>query len=1611
MLRKYSALILLFFFSVISSQAQLYTNGQAARAVYGQINFTTGSTVPSQQVLGGVSGLAYYNGQLFVADANRVAATPEDHRIMVFNTNQMPGLRDNILTEESANTDCYLCGFLASFSLGQSTFTSVDSSGNQTSFSPGRTAQMMNNPTAVATDGHYFAVADTDNNRIMLWNEIPTVMDQSADLVLGQTSLTSFQSPQPVNANSLRGPQGVWIKNGKLFVADTQNYRVLIWNSIPTQNNQPADLVLGQVDFTHATAPAPSANNPPAAANTLLNPVSVTTDGTRLFVADLGFNRVLIWNSIPTHIDQNADVVIGQPDMVSSAPNNSVVCGSLSTGVTGQCQSSLNYPRYALSDGTHLYIADGGNDRVLVFYSIPTSNGALADRVLGEPDFVQDVPSSAAISIASTAVDNTGAVDLLPTPMSLALDEKNNLYVSDPYDRRVVVFTPGDTLLPQNSVVNWASEIIRQEGLVVFTGTIVANDTASITVQSSTYTYTIKKTDTLDSIAQALVALVNATDTNVTARFAGVGTGTVYLSSIGTSLGYDTITLSATTSNSSDVVATASGSYLSSGTAGTGAMGMLVEINGTNLSDNSASAALDGTTVLPSTLAGAQVYMDGVATPLLKVTPSQIVTQVPYFFEDRNSTSIYVRTVHSNGSVTVTNPVPLYIAQANPGIFNAPSYPGQPRPWPITQAYHQPGNPTAVVSVDGSVNAGDTATITINGVAYTYTVVAADTLTTIQTNLINLINASDTNVTATAAGSFNRIILTAIQSGAAGNGITVTGASSTNADVTITAYTATTCCVVTPNSLITPANPAGPGELITITGAGLGLVTDPTGTAVNFLQSGVPYAGPALNTAYSFVSGTLGGSTAQVINASIPPQSYGTYSVQLVVPSSATINSITPLYIAQNAFISNTVTLPVGNPVLANPTPVTVPNVSPFTVDVDVPFTGTTVSGAVVAAGWVFDANAVVTGVQILVDGSLYGSANIGVYRPDVCTVYPGEPGCPNVGWNINLQTTLFADGAHTLQVRASGADGLHYTYGVPFMVSNSGSPNATHTYIDNPTPNGIFRGVATFSGWALNDTTNISSVSISVDGVTLGLATYGASRADVCSAFPGRTNCPNVGWTFQYDTNKLSDGTHQFAATALAANGVSSTIANSFVVANFTGQGSTTTAIDSPNVNSGALSGAAVIGGWAIDSNTAVSSVTIAIDGVMYGSANYGIARADVCAIYTTAAGCPNVGFSTTVDTTFLPDGTHTLAVTANLASGQSSTQTTTFVVQNLASKANPVSVYIDTPANGASGSGSIVTSGWALSTGDTVTGVTLKVDGLSFGSAKYGANRSDVCSIFPGNAGCPNVGWSASINSSLLSNGTHLLEATATTTKGFRATSSSQFTVANGNAGPSHSFIDVPGSSSNPFLGTATFSGWAVNDNVSVSSVSVLIDGVPFGTASYNQPRPDVCTVFAGRAGCPNVGWIYAFDTTKLADGSHTFAATQNNSDGTFFSTSVNFTVGNFTTTNPMHIAVDTPLPNITSPIFGTITIAGWVIDDDSAISGVSIAVDGTTIGQANYGVNRQDVCLVYPGHAGCPNVGYSFTYDTTFLANGIHTLAVTGITAIGQTTTFSQQFSTTN
>jgi hypothetical protein len=60
---------------------------------------------------------------------------------------------------------------------------------------------------------------------------------------------TGRNSGKKVSASTLHYPSGIWSDGEKLIVADAWNHRVLIWHSIPTENGQAADVVIGQPDF------------------------------------------------------------------------------------------------------------------------------------------------------------------------------------------------------------------------------------------------------------------------------------------------------------------------------------------------------------------------------------------------------------------------------------------------------------------------------------------------------------------------------------------------------------------------------------------------------------------------------------------------------------------------------------------------------------------------------------------------------------------------------------------------------------------------------------------------------------------------------------------------------------------------------------------------------------------------------------------------------------------------------------------------------------------------------------------------------------------------------------------------------------------------------------------------------------------------------------------------------------------------------------------------------------------------------------------------------------------------------------------------------------------
>jgi uncharacterized protein (TIGR03437 family) len=925
-----------------------FVNGQAARAVIGQTAFTNADPDSSGMVIGGANGIAYAANTLFVADSNVMGAGPVNNRVLLFQnlSSQLPATT----AELPYLTGCPVCVGTASVVLGQPDFIT-----NTINFAASQNDLRL--PSAVASDGVHLAVADTYHNRVLIWNHLPNYNNAPADVVVGQPNFTAWTTTVSPTASSMRGPEGVWIQNGRLFVADTQNNRVLIWNSIPTTNGKAADVVVGAPSFTFYDAAAGQNQSTSATATNMLDPVSVTSDGSHIFVADLGYNRVLIYNSIPTSNGVAADYEIGQPDMVSSIADNGF-SGTAATSTTttdvevpvlcttsngtdynsaktypGVCSTTLSYPRFALSDGTRLFVADGGNDRVLEYEQIPQKNAAPADIILGQQGGLIDQANN--------------ATDSMYTPTSLAWDGAN-LYVADPFNRRIMVYTPTAVNLPYQAVVNQANMVVVASGTIQISGSIHDGDVLTVTTgcgdqgcldnDTQTYTYEVSVTDSLADVITGITRVIHAShaglgDPNVLVT-ADTGNSQVVLTARVPGPNGNSVTLSASVSSGALLVATSVNTNLKGGGAAASVgPGSIVSICVL------ACATLDTTTTkpsfaftantlqadltqqqLPTELGGVEVYFNGIRSPVLAVSPTRIDAQIPWEMpvtknatdtNATNSINAYVRSVMSDGSIQVTSPVAVTIVPGNPGVLSLDPT-ASPR---VAQAFHLLSQAHGLVSIDGTAVPGDTESVTIGGRTYTYTTAPGDTLDSIRDNLVALIN-TDPQVSATATPMWDRILLTSRVAGPDGNGIAYSVATSSGGSTSMSSLSAVAlCCANIRNAPVTPQNPAAAGEIIYIHAIGLGL---PVVTPLNqgLIKTGWQYplgAPPTVPTFMQFVSATAGTSdtTADTLTATLMPGTFGTFLVELHLSPSLLTKWDTPITIAQNNFVSFPVTIQV----------------------------------------------------------------------------------------------------------------------------------------------------------------------------------------------------------------------------------------------------------------------------------------------------------------------------------------------------------------------------------------------------------------------------------------------------------------------------------------------------------------------------------------------------------------------------------------------------------------------------------------------------------------------------------------------------------------------------
>lgn len=314
-------------------------------------------------------------------------------------------------------------------------------------------------------------LTDSGNNRVVRYPAAaltPGNNQPPADLVVGQTGFEVSATPNPQlrsNKNGLFQPSGLAINDaGDLYVSDDYA-RVLYFKAPVSGFSQPATRILGVVlatatDQNPRTLAGCPATPPQPCEGTLgavlanggtVPPQGLAMLGNNLLVADTGNNRIVKFDTpdkwpgecIPTQANQFtcaqgtifspvAIQFIGQRDGQSVKANQGSRDGSA---------SSINQPAALAVLGTDIYVADAGNNRVIVF---PQTGGtySAATRLLGQIDWPYIAPNlvEGRELFIYAGSDALGAAN---GGVGIAVDYNSNpphLYIADRFNHRVLGF-------------------------------------------------------------------------------------------------------------------------------------------------------------------------------------------------------------------------------------------------------------------------------------------------------------------------------------------------------------------------------------------------------------------------------------------------------------------------------------------------------------------------------------------------------------------------------------------------------------------------------------------------------------------------------------------------------------------------------------------------------------------------------------------------------------------------------------------------------------------------------------------------------------------------------------------------------------------------------------------------------------------------------------------------------------------------------------------------------------------------------------------------------------------------------------------------------------------
>jgi len=316
----------------------------------------------------------------------------------------------------------------------------------------------------------------------------------------------------------------------------------------------------------------------------------------------------------------------------------------------------------------------------------------------------------------------------------------------------------------------------------------------------------------------------------------------------------------------------------------------------------------------------------------------------------------------------------------------------------------------------------------------------------------------------------------------------------------------------------------------------------------------------------------------------------------------------------------------------------------------------------------------------------------------------------------------------------------------------------------------------------------------------------------------------------------------------------------------------------------------------------------------------------------------------------------------------------------------------------------GALRLRGWAISRAKLAT-IAVYLGDTRLGTAEYGLSRPDIAASHADYPNAADSGFAFAASLAGHTPGPAAIRVEATDLAGNRRQAIVPVTIPAASksgagqgtmAGATKLVCDAARLSPTGKLGVG---GWVLADSP-VTRLVVSAHGKSLGEAQLGQKRPDLARRFPDQADSGSAGFRF---TGQITAGSLTVGdsvtLTAQLRDGGSQSIEARLEAGELAAKAgpaPEVVRLELDRPAIksgraTAPVRGALTIAGWTTAPDG-IERVTVACDDAPLGEAYFGMRREDIARAYPYHEGALRAGFAMVLPPGAVPEGTRRFTVT-------------------